>query len=117
MELKLNIYKNSKEIEKTYTTDECSIMFGTCENIIALMDFDFLDDNQDDKIDSNSKLVLCVTKIVRGSMGEIKNLLKEVFPELTDDELRHTKINEIVSLVVDIVKFTFNGITNVSKKK
>ncbi len=117
MELKLNIYKNSKEIEKTYITDECNILFGTCENIIALMDFEFLEDHQNDEIDSNTKLILGVTKIVKGSINEIKNLLKEIFPELTDDELRRTKINEIVSLVVDIVKFTFNGITNVSKKK
>ena len=113
MELKLNIYKNSKEVEKTYTSNDCDIMFGTCENIIGLMDFDFLlDDNSD-----NEKLISTVTKMVRGSLNEVKNLLKEIFPEVTDDELKHTKVRELVSLVVDIVKFTFTGIADVGKKK
>lgn len=113
MELKLNIYNNSKEIEKTYTSNDCDIMFGTCENIISLIDFDFLLD--DDA--NNEKLISTVTKIVRGSLNEVKNLLKEVFPEVTDDELKHTKVKELVSLVVDIVKFTFTGIADVGKKK
>ena len=113
MELKLNIYKNSKEVEKTYTSNDCDIMFGTCENIIGLMDFDFLlDDNSD-----NEKLISTVTKMVRGSLNEVKNLLKEIFPGVTDDELKHTKVRELVSLVVDIVKFTFTGIADVGKKK
>lgn len=113
MELKLNIYKNSKEIEETYISNDCDIMFGTCENIISLMDFDFLvDDNAD-----NEKLISTVTKMVRGSLGEVKNLLKEVFPDATDEELKHTKVRELVSLVIEIVKFTFTGISGVGKKK
>lgn len=114
MELKLNIYnKNSKEIDKTYISNDCDIMFGTCENIIGLMDFDFLLDD-----DSNSeKLLSTVTNIVRGSFNEVKNLLKEVFPDVTDDELKNTKLREIVSLVINIVKFTFTGIADVGKKK
>lgn len=113
MELKLNIYKNSKEVEKTYISNDCDIMFGTCENLISLMDFDFLLDDDS----NNEKLLSTVTNIVRGSFSEVKNLLKEVFPDVTDDELRHTKLREIVSLVVNIVKFTFTGIADVGKKK
>ena len=113
MELKLNIYSDSREIEKTYTSNDCDIMFGTCENIISLIDFDFLlDDDANDE-----KLISTVTKMVRGSLNEVKNLLKEVFPEVTDDELKRTKLRELVSLVVDIVKFTFTGIADVGKKK
>jgi hypothetical protein len=111
MELKLNIYKNSKEVEKTYISNECDIMFGTCENIISLMDLDFLND------DDNTQLVVMATKIVRGSLNEVKDLLKEVFPEVTDDELKHTKVKELVNLILEIVKFTFTGIADVGKKK
>lgn len=113
MELKLNIYKNSKEIEKTYTSNDCDIMFGTCENIIALMDFNFLADETTD----NDKLISAVTKIVKGSLNEVKNLLKEVFPDVTDDELKRTKVRELVQVVINIVKFTFTGIADVGKKK
>jgi signal transduction histidine kinase len=75
------------------------------------MDLDFL--NEDD----NTQLVVMVTKIVRGSLNEVKGLLKEVFPEVTDDELKHTKIKELVDLIIEIVKFTFTGIADVGKKK
>ena len=36
--MKLNIYKNQKEIEKTYTIDDYDIMYGTVEDILSVFD-------------------------------------------------------------------------------
>lgn len=113
MKLTLNIYKNSKEIEKTYTATECDIMFGTCENLINLMDFNF---KNDDDVD-NVEFISTVTNLIRGSFVEVKNVLMEVFPDVTDDELKRIKMSELVLLILDIVKFTFGGITKLGKKK
>ena len=44
-EIKLNIYdRETKELVKTYTTDSVQLMFGTVEDILAVVDIDKLDD-------------------------------------------------------------------------
>lgn len=113
MKLTLNIYKNSKEIEKTYTATDCDIMFGTCENLVNLMDFNFKNNEDVD----NVEFISSVTNLIRGSFAEVKNILMEVFPDITDDELKRIKMSELVPLILDIVKFTFSGITKLGKKK
>ncbi len=42
MELRLNVYKRG-EVEKTYQTDTCDILFGTVDDILELIDIDKLD--------------------------------------------------------------------------
>lgn len=111
MKLSLNIYKG-REVEKTYTADEFDIMFGTVEDVIKLIDVDSLSGKMDD-----AKFVTAVLKVVGGSLSEVKTLLKEVFPDVTDDELKRTKIKEIVPLLVDLVKYSFTEIMAISTGK
>ena len=50
-EIKLNIYdRETKEVIKTYRTDSIELMFGTVEDIIAVIDIDKLDDETKDKL-------------------------------------------------------------------
>lgn len=105
MDLTLNIYKNRKEIEKTYSTDEYDLMFGTLEDLIKLVDFDDLLTKK-----SNTEMFDTLTRFVQNSFGEVKKLLKDIFPEATDDELRRTKVKEVVPLLVYIVKFTLKNL-------
>ena len=42
MELKLNIYKTQSEIEKTYTTQDYAVMYGTVEDLLDMLDLDAL---------------------------------------------------------------------------
>lgn len=99
MELKLNIY-NKREIVKTYTAETYDLMFGTVEDLIALIDFENLNLNDD------SSLVNLAMKIVAGGMDIIKPLLKDIFDGLTDDELKHTKVSDLAVILVNVVKFT-----------
>lgn len=102
MELKLNIYHKNEAgawaIEKVYTAETIDIMFGTAEDLIGLLDgFDLNDTN---------KLVSMVTK----GFAQLKPFLKEIFIGLTDDELRRTKVREIVPLFVNIFTYIFKEI-------
>lgn len=111
MELVLNIYKKN-QIEKTYTADTYDIMFGTVEDFVALLDEDALS-----KMDDDAAFLKSVLPLVVKGFGSVKNLLKDVFPELTDDELKRVKVKEIVPLILNIVKFSFTEIGSISTGK
>ncbi|MCC0638384.1 hypothetical protein [Clostridioides sp. ES-S-0001-02] len=107
MELKLNIYSkdNKNKIEKTYTTDTVNIMFGTIEDIFEIVDIE--------KINNNEEIVKMVIK----GLKLLKPFLKNVFDDLTDDELRQTNIKELVVVFVEIFKYTFNEIMGMPNSK
>lgn len=105
----LNIY-NKKEIIKTYTADTYNLMFGTVEDILELIDIDNL------KTANTDEISIAVIKAVPKSIGIFKNLLKDVFEGLTDEELKNVKVSDIVSIVIDIIKFTFGQLQGNNQK-
>ena len=88
----LNIYKkdNKKEVEKTYTAESYDIMFGTVEEIMRVIDLDKIGDNAE------------VAKMVVKGFSQIKPLLHDVFPEITDEELQRTKVSDLVNTILQI---------------
>ena len=80
MQLKLNIYKGG-QVEKTYEAGEFDIMFGTVEDLIDLLDMDKLG-----KDTSDMEFVTAIVRVVSGGKDKLKEILKEIFPELTDEE-------------------------------
>lgn len=104
MDLKLNIYEK-KKIVKTYTAETYDLMFGTVEDLIDLIDLDQL------KNGSDIEIIKLVGKIIVSGMGTIKPLLKDIFEGLTDEELKKTKVSEISTALVEIVKFSISQIT------
>lgn len=104
MDLKLNIYEK-KKIVKTYTAETYDLMFGTVEDLIDLIDVDQL------KNGSDIEIIKLVGKIIVSGMGTIKPLLKDIFEGLTDEELKKTKVSEISTALVEIVKFSISQIT------
>lgn len=103
--MKLNIYEK-KKIVKTYEAETYDLMFGTVEDFIELVDLDKL------QTGSDAEIIKLVGGVVLKGMDVIKPLLKDVFEGLTDEELRNTKVSEIASVLVDIVKF---AVTELSK--
>lgn len=89
--MKLNIYKNQKEVEKTYQVDNYDLMFGTVEDILGI--FDEIDDMSDN---------MQIFNAIRHNRSKLNDLLKDIFPELTDDELRRTKLFELVPVFIGL---------------
>ena len=101
MQLLLNIYDpETKIIAKQYKAESVDIMFGTIEDLIEIIDIDKLSEDNDTEL----------TKIILMSIKKVKPLLKEVFTGLSDDELKNTKIKELIPLFIDIVKYMFTEI-------
>ena len=102
-DLRLNIY-NGKTIEKTYVAEEIDIMFGTVEDLLDVIDFDNLSDEKE------------VVKVVIKTLNNLKPFLKQIFDGLKDEEIKRTKVKELVPLFVDIVTYTMEELKALMSK-
>lgn len=99
MQLLLNIYdENNTIVDKQYKTEEVNILFGTIEDLIDVIDEDNLKDNTE------------LAKVIIKSMKKLKPILRQVFTGVTDEELRFTRTNELVPLLMQIVKYMFTQV-------
>ena len=107
MQLLLNIYDTeTKKIAKQYTAETVDIMFGTIEDLIEIIDVDKLNDNME------------WAKVIALAMKKLKPLLKEVFTGVTDEELKNTKVKELIPLFINILSYMMseiNGLGSGSK--
>ena len=104
MELKLNIYEKKKVI-KTYTAETYDLMFGTVEDLVDLINLDKLETGTD------AEIIRLVGNVVIKGMDIIKPLLKDMFDGLTDEDLKKTKVSEIATALVEVVKFSISQMT------
>ena len=103
MEIKLPIYEK-KEIVKTYTAETYDIMFGTVEDLISIVEIDKFFGVSD------KEFALEVAKIIPKIFGLVKPLLKDIFDGLTDDELKHCKITDVVNVIVAVIKYSMSQV-------
>lgn len=92
--MKLNVYKNQREVEKTYEIDNYDIMYGTVEDVLSM--FDEIDDFADN---------MQIFKVIQKNRQKLNDLLKDIFPDLTDDELRRIKLKELVPVFVGLFAY------------
>lgn len=97
--MKLNVYKK-REIVKTYEADTYDLMFGVLEDVADAVHLDEL------KSGSDAEIIKIVGNLVLHSMGTVRDLLKDIFPGITDEELKNTRVSEIAQVIIDVVKFT-----------
>lgn len=102
MELKLNIYEGRKVV-KTYTADTYDIMFGTLEDIIGAVDVEKLQGSAGD-----AEFIAAVAKIITKGFNIFKPLLKDIFNGLTDEELRNTRVKDVVPVVIGVLQYAFS---------
>lgn len=108
--MKLNIY-DKRNVVKTYEASAYEIMFGTVEDIIDAAKLDKIESGTD------AEIVMAATNLVTSSMDTVKDLLKDVFDGLTDDEIRHARVSEIINVIVDIIMYAVSQITLFGGKK
>ena len=92
--LELNIYANQRDIEKTYKIDHYDLMYGTVEDTLAI--FDEIEDLHDN---------MQIFRVIQKNRQKLNDLLKDIFPDLTDDELRRIKLKELVPVFMGL--FTY----------
>ena len=99
-QMKINIWKNQKEIEKTYTAEAYDLMYGTLQDI-----FEVLDEVKDFENESQ------ILKIITENRKTLDGLLMDIFPEMTEEDLKHIKVKELIPVFAETFAFvlsTFN---------
>lgn len=95
MNLVLKIYDESgKTIIKSYESTTYDLMFGTVMNLMELLKVEEIDNQME------------MLKTIYKAWDEIKNVLSEVFPEVTEDDWKHVKVKELLPIIVEIAKFS-----------
>ena len=94
--MKINVYRNQREIEKTIEVDDYDIMYGTVEDI-----FDILD-GIENMNDGNE-----IVKVINDNRGKLNALLLDIFGEggLTEEDLRMVKVKELVPVFIDLFRY------------
>lgn len=95
MKVSLNIYSKG-QVVKTLEAESADIMYGTVEDILNVVEPDKLGEKLNDNLE--------LAKTVIGVLPLVKPLVLNVFPDCTEEDLRNTKISELASAVVDIIK-------------
>ena len=107
--MKLNIY-DKKQIIKTYEADTYDLMFGTLEDIAEVVKIDDL------KTGSDVEIIKLAANTVFNSMDTVKDLMKDIFDGITDEELRKTSVSEMAVVLVEVVKYTIRRLTELKTK-
>ena len=92
--MKLNVYKNQKEVEKTFEIDAYDLMYGTVEDVLAI--FDEIDDLTD-----NMKLF----GVIQKNRTKLNDLLLDIFPDMTEEDLRKVKLKDLIPLFMDLFNY------------
>lgn len=94
MELTLKIYEG-KEVKKTYTAETVDFSFGVVEDILDALDFENM------KTGDKTELAAIIIKCSK----QLKPFLKDIFPGVTDDEIRNTRIQNLIEVFRGLYKY------------
>ena len=111
MELKLNVYKN-KEIEKTYSTNDYEVMYGTVEDLLDLLDLEALTNTAD-----QDSLITALSRLMKSRQEVINPLLMDIFDGLTADELRRVKAREVLEVIVGLAGFSLEQLRGLAFRR
>lgn len=88
--MKLNVYKNQTEVEKTFEVDAYDLMYGTIEDIFEILD------------GAEGKTNRELMDVIRSNRKKLDRLILDVFPEMTSEDLRKIKLKELVPFFVEL---------------
>lgn len=118
MNIELHIWKNQREIEKTYKIDSYDLMWGTIEDLVETINLDELASKLNSNENNNFDLVGLVANILSGSRHLINDTLKDVFEGLTDEEIKKVKMSNLIQVATQLISSSLNtlgGLGNSSK--
>ncbi len=108
--MKLNIYEK-RQVIKTYEADAYDLPFGVIEDVADVINLDAIETG------SNTELIKAAGNIVLKCKDTVKNLMKDIFEGITDEELKKTKVTEMAQVLIEVVKYTADQLTKGLNRK
>lgn len=99
--LVLTIKDTKGKVVKEIEAHTFELSFGTINNLMELLDI------------NEESSAFEVLRKVSTAWKEVTGILNEVFPGVEKDEWKLVKINDLMPLVLQIVKFTFSEIMRI----
>lgn len=88
----LKIY-DGKTIIKEYQAETIDLSFGVIEDVLDALDFENMTDQKQ-----------LAGMIVKASK-QLRPFLKDIYDGVTDDEIRHTRIQNLVEIFKDLYRY------------
>lgn len=105
----LNIYDKKGKVVKTYSTNEIFVTTGIVEDIFKYVDIDTLL-NKSTSQEDLGKLIL---KIVVKGWSNFKEIILNLFDNLTEEEFRETRINEVASVILNVLTYALSSLNSI----
>lgn len=105
MELKLPIYDGDK-IVKTYTSETINFSFGIVEDILNALNVEEM------KTGDNKEIAVMILKCSK----QLKPFLMDLFEGVTAEEIRHTKIQDLILVFRGLYQYATGEIMNATAK-
>ena len=97
------------DIEKTCTAKDFELSLGICEDVLNMINIDMFEGGLTTlSTESQNELF---TTLVKNGLPFFREMIQELF-DLTDEEVKKTKLSDIVKVVIDIVKYSFSQLAS-----
>ena len=97
--MRLNVYEK-RRVVKTYEADSYDLPFGVIEDVADVINLDQLETG------SNAELIKIAGGVVLRCKDTVKDLMKDIFEGITDEELKKTTITEMAQVLIEVVRYT-----------
>lgn len=93
--------------EKVFKKPSYSLKFGAVEDVLQIVDVDtliniFTGDMTSEEL--NTLTYATVAKSVVNALDFVKSIMKDIFIDLTDDDIRNAPLEDIVKVIVDVIQ-------------
>ena len=101
MKLLLNVYDDNDNVVKTCKAQFVSIKFGVIRRLMKLLKIDDIDDT------------LELLRTISKAWDQITGILNKCFPDMTDDDWDNVHTDELIPVVIAIIKMSFKKMASI----
>lgn len=100
-ELILKVYDEENNVVKEAKAGLVELKFGSIRSLMKLLNIEDITDTAE------------LLKTVYSAWEQLTKILNGCFPDMTDEDWDNVKVNELIPVLVDILKYSFTQILSI----
>lgn len=100
-DLILRVYDDENNVVKEAKAGLVELKFGSIRSLMKLLNIEDITDTAE------------LLKTVYAAWEQLTKILNGCFPEMTDEDWDNVKVNELIPVLVDILKYSFTQILSI----